>query len=64
MLEAKVNGVLVKAGPKSPDVAECPACKGEVRKRKRRVGRRRYVYFYRHRVGVGDGCPLRYQPTS
>jgi hypothetical protein len=64
MLEAKSNGVLVKAGPKSPDVAECPACKGEVRKRKRRVGRGQYVYFYRHRNGVGDECALRYRPTS
>jgi hypothetical protein len=64
MLEAKVDGVLVKAGPKSPDVAECPACKGEVRKRKRKVGRGRYSYFYRHHNGVGEGCPLRYRPTS
>ena len=63
MLEAKSNGALVKAGPGSPEVAKCPACEGEVRRRKRRVGRDGQVFFYRHRMGVGSDCPLRYRPT-
>ena len=64
MLEAKVNGRLIKAGPDSPEVAQCPACGGEVRKRKRKIGRSEHVYFFRHRIGVGSDCPLRYRPTS
>jgi hypothetical protein len=64
MLEAKVDGHLIKANPDSPEVAQCPACGGEVRKRKRKVGRNKHTYFYRHRHGSGDAwCPLRYQPT-
>ena len=67
MLEAKANGALVKAEPKSPDVAQCPVCEGEVRKRRRKVGRNGHTYFYRHRFQCGasnDDCPLRYKPTS
>ena len=45
------------------DVAACPACGGEVRKRKRKNGRA-YTYFYRHRIAAGEDCPLRYHPTS
>lgn len=63
MREARLNGRAVTAGPNSPDVAECPACGEEVRKRRRRTGRRRYTYFYRHREGVGGECPLRYRPV-
>jgi hypothetical protein len=63
MLEAKANGVSVKAGLGSPEVAKFPACEGEVRKRKWRVGRDEQVFFYRHRKGVGSDCPLRYRPT-
>jgi hypothetical protein len=63
MFEARVNGHPVRAGADSPEVAQCPACGGEVRKRKRKVGRGGYTYFYRHRRGVGDDCPLRYRPT-
>lgn len=64
MREVKVNGRLIQAGPDCPEVAECPACGGEVRKRKRKVGRNGLVYFYRHRIGVGNDCPLRYRPTN
>jgi predicted nucleic acid-binding Zn ribbon protein len=62
MRVAKLDGELIQAGPDSPEVAQCPACGGEVRKRKRRVGRDKYTYFYRHRQGVGDECPLPYRP--
>jgi hypothetical protein len=64
MLEAKANGGLVKAGPKSPDVAQCPPCGGEVRKRRRKLGKGRYTWFYKHHNGIGSGCALRYLPTS
>jgi hypothetical protein len=64
MQEAKLNGRLVQADPDSPEIAECPACGGEVHKRKRKVGRDGHTYFYRHRAGVGDDCPLRYKPTG
>ena len=39
MLAAKVNGRLIKASSDSPEVAQCPECGGEVRKRKRKIGR-------------------------
>jgi hypothetical protein len=61
MREAKWKGRLVEAGPDSPEVAKCPACGGEVHKRRRKVGRRKYTYFYRHCAGADDGCPLRYR---
>jgi hypothetical protein len=64
MLEAKLDGELIQAGPDSPEVAQCPACGGEVRKRKRKVGRGGLVHFYRHRQGVRTDCPLRYRPTK
>jgi predicted nucleic acid-binding Zn ribbon protein len=64
MLEAKINGELIQAGPDSPETAQCPACGGEVRKRRRRVGRNTHTYFYRHKAGVGDDYPLRYRPTQ
>lgn len=63
MLEAKVNGELIQAGSDSSEVATCPACGGEVHKRRRKVGRAGHMYFYRHKAGVGDDCPLRYRPT-
>jgi hypothetical protein len=62
--EARLNGRLVEAGPNSPEVALCPVCGEEVHKRCRKVDRRTSTYFYRHRAGVGDGCPLRYRPTG
>jgi hypothetical protein len=55
MRDAKLNGKPVLAGPDSPDVAQCPACGGEVRKRRRRVSRSEVTYFYRHKAGVGEG---------
>jgi hypothetical protein len=64
MFEARVDGQPVKAGPDSPEVAQCPVCGGEVRKRKRKVGRDEYVFFYRHHNGVGNDCALRYRPTQ
>jgi hypothetical protein len=64
MRDAKLNGHLIPASPSSPDVATCPDCGGEVRKRRRRVGRWEVTYFYRHRQGVGDGCPRRYRPVA
>ena len=67
MLEAKVDDQLILAGPESPEAALCPACGGEVRKRKRKVGRDGHTYFYRHRYRSGasnDDCPLRYKLTS
>lgn len=36
MREAKVDDRIVVAGPDAPDVATCPACDCEVRKRRRR----------------------------
>jgi hypothetical protein len=64
MKQAEADGVLVTAGPASPEVAKCPTCGAEVEKRKRRSGRDNYTYFYRHKRGTGDGCPNRYHPTS
>ena len=63
MREAKVDGESIQAGPDSPEVAQCPVCGGEVRKRRRKVGRSGYTHFYRHKAGVGQDCPLRYRPT-
>jgi hypothetical protein len=59
---AVANGKPVLAAPASPDVAQCPACGGEVCKRRRTDGGRT-TWFYRHRQGVGDGCPRRYRPV-
>jgi hypothetical protein len=64
MRKARVNGRLVLAAPESPDVALCPACGEPVEKRKRARQDRQVTYFWRHKVGVGDGCPLRYQPVA
>jgi len=62
--DAQHIGHLVPASATSPDVATCPACGGEVRKRKRRVGRD-VTWFYRHRQGTeGDGCSRRYRPVA
>ena len=60
MIEAKVDGQLVQAGPDSPGEALCPACGGTVSKRKRRRMDGSVTYFYWHARGVGEGCPLRY----
>jgi hypothetical protein len=63
MLEARVNGRLVIAGPDVPDVAVCPDCGGEVRKRRRRRMDKSVTYFYRHVRGQGKDCPRRYRPA-
>jgi hypothetical protein len=70
MLEAKVEGQLVQAGPDSPEKAQCPSCpwsfgpwtKGgsTVTKRKRRRMDGSISYFYRHVRGEGMNCPPRY----
>jgi hypothetical protein len=62
MQKARVNGHLVQAGPDSPETALCPSCGAQVCKRKRKIGHGKYTYFYRHKIGAGDGCALRYQP--
>jgi hypothetical protein len=59
MREAKVEDKIVVAGPDTPDVAKCPACGGEVHKRKRRRMDGGATYYYRHRRGVGKECPKR-----
>ncbi len=64
MLEAKVGGQLVQAGPDSPEKALCPACGGAVSKRKRCRMDGSVTYFYRHARGVGEGCPLRYDARA
>jgi hypothetical protein len=63
MKSAKVNGKLVVAGPDAPDVAICPECGAEVRKRRRTRMDGTVAYFYRHKRGQGKGCPKRYRPT-
>jgi hypothetical protein len=63
MKNAEVNGKLVSAGPDTPDVAICPDCGAEVRKRRRKCMGGRVTYFYRHRRGQGKECPRRYRPT-
>ena len=65
MREAKVEGEVVVAGPDTPDVAQCPACGGEVHKRKRRRMDGSVSYYYRHKRGVCKDCPKRSKlPTS
>ena len=64
MKDAQHNGHLIQASPTSPDVAVCPACGGEVQKRRRRSGKT-VTWFYRHRQGTeGDGCSRRYRPVA
>jgi hypothetical protein len=61
MRDASFKGKLVEA---SAGVAVCPTCGGEVRKRKRRVGRD-VTWFCRHRAGTDtDDCPRRYRPVA
>ena len=62
MHDAQLNGKLIPASATSPDVAQCPACGGEVRKRARRNGKET-TWFYRHRTGP-DECPRRYRPVA
>jgi hypothetical protein len=61
MREARVEGEIIVAGPDSPDVAQCPACGGEVHKRSRRRMDGSVSYFYRHKRGVGQNCVNRSQ---
>jgi len=59
--EAMVDGRMIVAGPDAPEVARCPACGSEVRKRKRRTMDKTTSWFYRHPNGAGKGCPKRYK---
>ena len=61
MREAIVEGRLIVAGPDAPEVARCPACGSELRKRKRRTMDGTTSWFYRHPNGAGKGCPKRYK---
>jgi len=63
MNDAQHNGKLIPASPESPDVAACPACGGEVRKRRRRSGKT-VTWFYRHRQGTDSNCARRYRPVA
>jgi len=62
--EAIVEGQLVSAAPDAPKEAACPACGGAVTKRKRHATDGQVTYFYRHKRGVGEECPLRYHPCQ
>jgi hypothetical protein len=62
--KAVVNEETISAGPDSPDVATCPSCGGVVEKRKRQMMSGQATYFYRHKAGEGQDCPLRYRPGS
>jgi hypothetical protein len=64
MKDAQHNGKLIPASATSPDVATCPDCGGEVRKRKRRRSGKTVTWFYRHRQGTGGDCPRRYRPVA
>lgn len=64
MRVAMVDGQLVGAGPQVPKTAICPACGGEVRKRKRRGARGKITWFWRHQPGSGEGCPERFNPNG
>ena len=57
-----MDNQVVVARPNSPDEATCPSCGGAVKKRKRCTTGGQTIYFYRHRKGVGEECPLRYHP--
>jgi hypothetical protein len=59
MLQAKVDHKLITAGPEAPEWATCPACEGQVQKRRRSRGRGKYTWYFRHANAVGPDCPLR-----
>ncbi len=63
MRKARVNGHLVLARPDSVVEAECPSCGGKVKKRKRQRMDGRVTCFYRHELGEGQDCQLRYYPS-
>jgi len=62
MRDAMVDGQSVVAGPRSPQEAVCPECRGAVGRRKRRNMDGQVTYFYRHNRGVGEECPRRAYP--
>jgi hypothetical protein len=61
MQTAESGGKLVTAGSESPDVAVCPDCRSIVVKRTRKTQGGGTIYLYRHKRGVGVGCPRRYR---
>jgi hypothetical protein len=63
MKQAEVEGKLVTAGPRAPEMGVCPDCGGEVQKRRRSRMDGSVTYFYRHKRGQGKDCPRRYRPT-
>jgi len=63
MKDAQHNGHLIPASATSPDVATCPDCGGEVRKRRSRSGKTA-TWFYRHRQGTDSDCARRYRPVA
>ena len=64
MRKAMVDGDLMAASPEAPERATCPACGGEVAKRKRRRSDGKVTWFWRHQPGEGYGCPKRYDPNG
>ena len=64
MRKAIVDGRLMAASPEAPAVATCPACGGQVEKRKRRKRNGEATWFWRHQPGEGEGCPKRYHPNG
>jgi uncharacterized protein with PIN domain len=61
MREATAGKRQVTAGPDSPEVARCPACGSEVRKRSRRTMDDTVTWYYQHKNGAGKDCPKRYR---
>ena len=62
--KAMVDGRLMTVSPEAPAAATCPACSGQVEKRKRQKGDGEVTWFWWHRPGDGDGCPKRYDPNG
>jgi hypothetical protein len=64
MQQAQANGHPIVAGPDAPEKAICPYCGEEVERRQRRRSDGSLTYFYRHKVGAGDGCAKRSDPIN
>ncbi len=56
------QGQKIEAEPDAPEEARCPRCKWPVTLRRRRTMHGE-TWFWRHKRGAPDGCPLRYRPT-
>jgi len=55
------KGEKIEAGPNAPREARCPECKWPVALRHRRTMSGK-TWFWRHKRGGPDDCPLRYRP--